>query len=306
MAYLQKINSDIELVTTFKFIAQAFEEISVMRMRKVRQSVLNAREFIENLSDVFYDVKASYEDKIQHMLKEKKLSADPLKQNKKLSVLVSANAKLYGEVVFSVFSKFYENVQNNDEDIIIIGRLGKELYDKQPNPKPYLYFEISDAEIFLQDIQNIMYHLVKYDDIDVYYAHFENILSQRPNISNISGSKPFEIKNTPKSESNSEPQQAAGEVKEEQFGRNLKFVFEPQIEDVLAFFKAQVFIALFKQTIHESHLAHYASRVTAMEEALTHIDQQAQLLYADRRKFKKLAADKKTLERIAGRTLLYK
>jgi ATP synthase F1 gamma subunit len=312
MAHIQNINADIELTQTFKFIAQAFEEISVMRMRKVRESVVNAREFVDALSTTFYDVKSSYKDKITHLVSKKELVNDPNKKDKKLSVLISANTKLYGEVVLSVFNVFNENVSDSDTDVLIVGRLGKELYEKQDLKKKYLYYEISDSQVYLQDIENIMFQLVKYDNIDVYYAHFENILTQVPMTSNISGDQPFKIPDTSKEEKLEDIKETLQDRVQGGTGpskltvtspNNVKFVFEPDLEDILKVFRTQVFVSLFKQTVHEAHLAHFASRVTAMEQALSSIEKQQKILYSEQRKFKKMVENRKNLERIAGRKL---
>jgi len=285
MSQLKQIQEEGELVNTLKFIAQAFEEISVLRMRKVRESVVNSREFVKEISTVFYDVKASYQEKINHLIEKKQLAGAQPAATSRLAILISANSKLYGEVVNSVFEKFYSSSQDQDTDLLIIGRLGKELYERQEKKKKYLYFEIPDAQVFVQDIQTIMYHLIRYDDIDVYYAHFESILHQTPLVSNITGNEPFAVEGTtPRKEIT-------------------KFFFEPDLEEILTVFKTQVFIALFKQTIHEAHLAHYASRVTAMEQALVHIERESQILYSEQRKAKKQEENKKVLERVAGRRL---
>lgn len=286
MSQQKNIQSQVELVNTLKFIAQAFEEISVMRMRKVRESVVDSREFVKQISTVFHDVKSSYQEKIKELMKNKKLAgAQSPVVDKKLSILISANSKLYGEVVNTVFQRFYEASKAPNVDLLIIGKLGKELYERESDKKNYLYFEIPDSEVFIQDIQAIMYHLIRYDDIDVYYAHFENILHQDALVSNITGDEPFEVEE-------SSPNQEV-----------TKFFFEPDLEEILTVFKTQVFIALFKQTIHEAHLAHYASRVTAMEQALVNVERQSQILYSEQRKAHKQEENKKILERVAGRLL---
>lgn len=288
MSQQKIIQSQVELVNTLKFIAQAFEEISVMRMRKVRESVVDSREFVKQISTVFHDVKSSYQEKIKELMAHKKLAgAQPAVEDKKLAILISANSKLYGEVVNTVFQRFYESSKASNVDLLIIGKLGKELYERETDKKNYLYFEIPDSEVFIQDIQAIMYHLIRYDDIDVYYAHFENILHQSALVSNITGDEPFEV------------EEAA--TKQE----STKFFFEPDLEEILTVFKTQVFIALFKQTVHEAHLAHFASRVTAMEQALINVERQSQILYSEQRKAHKQEENKKILERVAGR-LLYK
>jgi F0F1-type ATP synthase gamma subunit len=44
-------------------------------------------------------------------------------------------------------------------------------------------------------------------------------------------------------------------------------LFEPDIEHILMFFEKQIFTSVFEQTIRESQLAKFASRVMVMDRA---------------------------------------
>ena len=78
------------------------------------------------------------------------------------------------------------------------------------------------------------------------------------------------------------------------------YLFEPDLEKIVAFFETQIFSNLFKQTVHESHLARLASRITAMEQALERIENQEKILYSNKRKTIRLTENKVQLERVAG------
>jgi len=83
----------------------------------------------------------------------------------------------------------------------------------------------------------------------------------------------------------------------------MHFLFEPSLEKILAFFETQIFTSMFKQTVHESHLSLFASRINAMESALQNITSQLIILGSEKRRTKKLMDNKKQLERVAGRLL---
>ena len=102
---------EIELVNNLKMLTQAYEEISVIKMQRVRDSVLKNRDFITGISYVYYDVKTSYRRQIEELMKQKKSanisSFSTIKKNgKSVSVLLSANNKLYGDIILKVFYLF--------------------------------------------------------------------------------------------------------------------------------------------------------------------------------------------------------
>ena len=209
MQYKKLIQSEIEFSKTFRFIAQAYEEIAVMKMRKVRNSVLSTRNYLFHLSQIFFELK-----KAKLNLKKQQTLANKLKQKpatelkmtkpenklasvklaKTVSVLLSANTTLYGDLIERIFNLFMKNVTKDGSDIIIVGRVGKRLYDEQENKKDYTYFELPDVELKLENLKPVIFHLVKYQKIMVYYGKFESVVTQKETFSNISGDQPPAIK----------------------------------------------------------------------------------------------------------------
>jgi F0F1-type ATP synthase gamma subunit len=295
----QILKNDIDLNQSLSMLMQAFQEISVMKMQKARLSVLNSRQFLEKLTEVFYDVKESYRKQIVALAKKKKkkdlaeFSALD-KNNKTISVLLSANTKLYGDIINKVFSLYKESVMKDNSDLLIIGRLGKELFDESGINKQYLYFEIPDNDVTVDDIKSIVYHLVNYKRINVYYGQFENVVNQKPIVANITGDR----QRLGNDKSFFYSQTASGGSVSQRW-----FLFEPTLKKILQFFETQVFSSLFRQTVSETQLARYGSRITAMEEALTHIESQAKNLYTEKNRLKHFTENKKQLEVMSGISL---
>ena len=121
MSTKQVIRDEMEMVETLGMIVQTFQEISVMKMQAVRKQVLQSRDFLDQLSNVFGDVKSSYRKQIARMLeKNKKLinEASLLNKNgKTVSVLISINSKLYGDIGEKVFDLFCKNVDDGIVDV---------------------------------------------------------------------------------------------------------------------------------------------------------------------------------------------
>ena len=151
MQYKKLIQSEIDFTKTFRLIAQAYEEIAVMKMRKVRASVLQAREYFEKLSEVFADVKAAKErlkkeqekktnrnKKLQtgenlsilseQIIAQKSIAAlakmlnkkysatkaTSVKLNRTVSVFLSANTTLYGDIIQRIFKFFIADIKKKE------------------------------------------------------------------------------------------------------------------------------------------------------------------------------------------------
>lgn len=284
------IISSIELVGALKMLVESYEEISVVKMQKSRSSVLSTRDFLSGLSDVFKDVRYSFESEVKRLLeKEKKEVAKisfktSLKNNKRVSVLLSANAHLYGDVVKKVYYLFLDNTSKIETDIVIIGKIGKSLFDASERKKEYAYFDLPDEKVTLENLQAVVAHISKYEYVDVYYGQFVNVISQIPVSSGISGEHPLDLHS-------------------EQARKAEYFDFEPSFDKIYFFFENQVFFALFKQTVHETELARLASRVNAMEGALTHIEKTEKDLVSQKRRLKKMIDNRKKIETLSGMSL---
>lgn len=296
---------EIEMVSTLKMISQAYEEISVMRMQKIRDSILKTRSFIEQLAGVFYDVRQSHNRFIKFAEENRLDNISPYsllpRNGKKIAVLFSANEKMNGEILSKVFHVFHDWVkENSDADIAIIGRIGKEMYSQRGLTKEYQFFHVGDDVVKVEESAAIMKHLVNYQEINVFYGKFQNIVNQDAIVANISGDKPFDGATF-----GSKPTDGSVEIQNEGKGqiKERRFLYEPSIEEITEFFETQIFSGLFKHAIDESHLSRYASRIKAMEEALVNINAKSKKLQSEERKIKKSVQNRKQNAAIAGMAL---
>ncbi len=309
MENLKRIKSEVALLSSLGIIAQVYQESSILKIRDVRSSVLNTREFLNKLSVIYYDVKTANTKRIAQLLEEKSKHAQHITKEdekklkdadkmapaqvqpkaKTLIVFISANTKLYGEIIRDVYDLFINTLKNEkDADIMIVGRLGEKLFKEGGNTRQHLFFEIPDTNISPEELKPIIFNIVKYEKVIVFHGKFNNLMNQTATVSNITGQALFEQGNI------------ATLTEEDKI---TKFLFEPSLETIVQFFETQIFAALFRQTIHESELARYSSRVTAMEEALQSIKKREKKLIQDRRRLKRIGDHKKQVERFAGMKL---
>lgn len=280
MGNKKSIKQDYELVSTFKLIAQAYQEISLMKINHVRTSVLASRDFLTSLSEVYLDVKSSYAHQLALHLQNRKNT----KKNKTLIVLLSANTKLFGSIVRDTFDTF-EKALKDDMDVMIIGKLGYEMYKEHFPQKQPLYFELSDTTYSVEDLKPIMFHILNYEKVIVYHGEYQTILHQGVSVSNITGQALFEEGSAPARQA------------------EYQYYFEPSLETILTFFETQIFANLFKQTLDESQLARNASRVKAMEQTMNNLADEEKRLKILQRKINRKIENKKQIDRYAGTRL---
>ena len=62
------ILEELEALQTIKDLAQSYEEIAIVKMQQIRDSVLKTRDFLADISDVYVDLKASYNREVKDLM----------------------------------------------------------------------------------------------------------------------------------------------------------------------------------------------------------------------------------------------
>lgn len=284
------IAENIEALNSLKELAESYEEIAVIRMQKIKDSVLKTRDFLTDLSDVFVDLKSSYDREVRELLAKQKKgdkSILPLlqKNGKTLMVYLSSNGRLYGSVTQKTYRLLMQDLRKpeaQNSDLMIIGNAGKEMFEGSGFKKPYSYFDLPDIGVEMDHIKQLIQKFLQYDRVHVYYGKFDNVVNQTPIGTSITGENIFE-----------------SEVLVP-IAREDRFIFEPILEKIFYFFETQIIANLFSQTLLENQLARHASRVNAMEEALVHIEEESKKLNLAKSLIKHQLQNKKQLETMAG------
>ena len=123
--------------------------------------------------------------------------------------------------------------------------------DTYPKPIGYKYLNISDAgfdEVYAREAFN---YLVNYETVIVYHGMFKDMLNQVPTRSYIAR----DILETEKIE---------GE-------QPIECIFEPSLENIVSFFERQILSSIFNQTLFESDLSKYSSRMINLDVATVNI-----------------------------------
>jgi len=268
----------------FLNMIEAYEEISAIRMRKVKRSVLSRREFLQGLNEAFSYIIYSYS--VYKKALKKKLQTDILNTNgRNVLILLSSNTGLYGDIILNVFNLFANDANRSDSktDLVITGRLGKKLYDSSGLKKDFKYFEMSDAASNDEDIKKLLEYITDYTNVTVYHGVFKSLLAQNPQKTFVTG----EVVSIEKSLE----------------GYDKQFIFEPSVEKVAEYFEKQILSLIFEQSLFESSLSKFASRMVSLDTAASNISSRLSTLNFGLKKTKHKKTNESIQENISGGSL---
>lgn len=250
MKRIKFLELELASIKDFLTMIEAYEEISAARMRKVKKSILERREFMQGLNEAFAYIDYSY--KIYKDSLKGKVKGEILNTNgKTVSVFLSSNTGLYGDVVRSTFDLFEKDVRKKETDLVIVGRMGKKYYDGSGLKKSYEYFDMSDNGIDEPSIKKLLDYIVNYTEVVVYHGVFKSILYQEASETHVTGE--------------------VMKIEQSLDSYDTRFLFEPSVEKVAEHFEKQISSLIFEQTVFESSLSKFASRMVSLDKAAENI-----------------------------------
>lgn len=284
----QNYKNELNELQVLRIITQVYSQVASYWMKRTADSVISSRDYLAEINQVFITVFGAYAEqlhKLAHNKFGKKGRITFLAHNgKKVAVFMAANSGFYGDILKRTFEVFLKDVRENGYEVTIVGKQGVALFlGEEPN-HPYTFFDLSDERIDQNQVVDLVRHLVQYDEIRIYHGKFINFLTQEPAV--------FQIPSDPY------PNLKPGEKVEQQH-----YLFEPDIESILVFFEKQIFTSIFEQTIRESQLAKFGSRLQVMDRSGENIKGRIHKLQENNLRYIHQEANKKQLARYASMAL---
>jgi ATP synthase F1 gamma subunit len=283
MVTKKELTKESEFLDTLHVILETYEEIAATRMARVRSSVLASRDFMLEINAIFQQVKSSYKTKIDSLMRKRKIK-DPSKltfinhNGKTLYIFISANTGLYGEIIRKTYNLFIDTLKKAPGDVVIIGKLGLETFNAGNIKIPVTYFELPDDKMDEESLRKIIEHIIKYEKVVVFYEQFNNVISQSPIATNISGDL----------------------LPWEKSGPQISYFFEPSLEKIMEFFEKEIFKSMFQQIILESELAKFAARMVSLDFASRNTEDKLKEVNLSQNRAKHQLNNKRQLEKFAS------
>ncbi len=258
----KELTAETRILKNFGSLIVAYEEIAATRMRRVKGSVLKNRDFLEGLGDVYGLVREAYLAFLTGVPKNQVTKFKKLKtKDKMVSVFLSANTGLYGDIIRKTFDYFIKDTRDKDTDLVIVGLLGKRMIDDMPilGKRPeYTFFDLSDKGEFAEQFNKLLNHTLQYNEIAIYHGIFKDIVAQLATKTLVTGDLSAAD---------------STEVHEPGYKEKRKHaIFEPSIVEVEEFFEKQLLAIVLEQTVNESSLSKFASRMINLEKAVDNVN----------------------------------
>jgi F0F1-type ATP synthase gamma subunit len=290
MNYIKNILLQIQDLSGINDIVGASEEIASMKMRGIRNSVLQSRDLNIELTEIYREVTVSYKNQIVALLDQKKHPTDGTNPNisikkgngKTACVFLSANSGFFSKILEKTYHEFISYLDQHNAIPIIIGAFGKQLFVNEFPNREYVFYAYSENKTDGQALKEITDQLIQYENVIIFYAKFESMALQTIASLDVSGEeKPLTDK----------PIEA------------VHYLFEPSLEKILAFFEGEIFAGIIQQTVTESELARYASRITTLDIARENITEKLKAINLEKRFAQHRMMNKKQTESLSGISL---
>src|SRR5258708_13810878 len=278
------ITKEITDLQVLETLTSAYAEISSSRMKRTRTTVVSSRQFLDEIQSIFKELQSTYREQFLSLARKRGTKRGKgitlLSHNgKSVAVFISSNTGFYGNLTQEVFDLFVKEIKDNNYEATIVGNLGLSMFREVFPDKSYSYFDLPDYGFNRDKMAELVRHLVEYEEIHLFYGKYKSIIKQVPDKIVISAET--DIENTEKVE-------------------KVKYLFEPSLEEILMFFEKEMFSSIFEQTISESQLAKFASRMLAMDSAGEKIRENLKTATDTKLKLMHAINNKKQLESLAS------
>lgn len=265
---IKEIKESLEEGQSLKVIAQAYSEIANLKIKRIRAEAERNRIFFQEMAGVY--------GLIKNIAASRKITV--IKPKKTVSIVLTSNYRFYGRINSDLLEFFTSALQKLETDVICLGKAAVDYFRAQPLSQNCQEALLRSDQPTAEELQSLTKQLSEYNRILVFYSSMKSLLIQQPTVTDITASSAIEAN----------PDQS-----------RFKFIFEPELSKILAFFDSQIITLLLEGTFLESELSRTASRFISMDQAETQANKlikqyQTLLSYA-----KRMTGNNKILENFA-------
>lgn len=241
MARLQDLQTQLNDLSTISQVVQAYENISSLQIRQIRDRVLQAREF-------FHELWAMYDQlRIDVPTKAKKT----IPKSGSVAVLISSDLSFASGLDEQIIQTMLEGIKTRSTDIVAIGTRGAQLLASR-NVEVSKSFHLPSLESKVNVVPIINY-LSGYKTVTLYFARFESVTEQQV--------VAFELH-----ESVARLQKQSSSTDSELMFAS-DYIFEPSLEEVIEYLESTMSSIAVTQIVLESTLSQLAYRYNSLSRA---------------------------------------
>jgi F-type H+-transporting ATPase subunit gamma len=294
MSTLNAIKDQQIVVNSVGSFASSLQQISAARMVKLRNKVIDARQFVEEATLILRELQMEKSKILENEAKAAAKSKLPLgpkkaavkKASRSATIVITSNQGLCGSYNTDIIRKMETMIPKYPNlDYFVIGSKGQEYFRRAAKKFGIRYYPFNVAEeVSMYQLKPLVSMFYYYDRIYLVYSKYINTTTHEVDFIELAVPHVEEI-------------EARKELIEG------KFIFEPNLDDLISSVNAKLRYALFRQQILDSKLSLYTSQMIAMQTASENAKNLLADLQLQYNKARRKQVDKKIQEVQAGRSL---
>ncbi len=259
-------------------LTSVFEGIASMRIAQVKNQVLQATEFFDELWGIYSQLHVSA---IFGFGRNNNEDVEVI--DKELYILITAEGGFSGDIDQKLIQLMLKTYDKNKNAIIVVGHHGAiQLAQRGISYEKYFKLPSKDENI---NVTPIIREVQRYKKTVVFYQEYVSLMVQ--DVKRIELSTAV----TKKGEQSDKPDEVISEA---------NYIFEPSTYDVVDHLERSMMQIAMSQLILDSKLAQYASRFRAMSASHTRADEAKGELRMDYNRAKRGIKDQRLKEIISG------
>jgi len=273
-----EIEKDEYAMATLVELTSVFEGIASMRIAQIKNQVLQATEFFNELWGIYSQLRVS-----SFFGFGRNADEDIQVIDKELYVIITAEGGFSGDIDQKLIQLMLETYDKDKNEIIVIGHHGAiQLAQRGVSYKKYYKLPNKDQNI---NVTPIIREVQQYKSTFVYYQEYVSLMTQDVKRIELSSAV------TQKGNDADKPDEVISES---------NYIFEPSTYDVVDHLERSMMQIAMSQLILNSKLAQYASRFRAMSASHSRADEAKAELRLAYNRAKRGIKDERLKESING------
>lgn len=237
------IERDVKSIGTLVELTSVFEGIASMRIAQIKNQVLQATEFFNDLWEIYSQLR------VDNLFRFGRSQSDDEVFNKDLFIIITAEGGFSGDIDQKLIKVMLDDYDKDKHDILVIGHHGA-MQLAQRGVKFIKYFKMPTKDKNI-NVDPIIRYVQKYQKTKVYYQEYISLMVQ-------------DVKRIELSAAVQEQGKISEEGEKHEIITSDNTIFEPSMYKVIDHLERSMLQIAMSQLILDSKLAQYASRFRAM------------------------------------------
>ena len=239
MSAINELKEILEQTQTASFVTTMLRDISATKLQSIRAAFDANQTYFLELHGLMALVELYQERYLQAHKKHE--------EKKRVYIAITSNKRFYGTLNHQIIHELHMSYAKDSEaDCIVVGQTGRQILETSDLSIPASFALFATDEPAPAEIFAFLQGLTEYTEILVIHPTFVSSFIQQAMITDITHVPDIaHITQTPE----------------------LDYLFEPEIPEMIQFFKTQVRLVLFARVVLETQLALTGARLMKMQRA---------------------------------------